>query len=107
MAREFTSANFRSEVLEAEGPVLVDFWATWCGPCRQIAPIIDQLAKENPDVTVGKVDVDSNQDLAIRYNVNSIPALLIFKDGQVVDQTLGLQSKSALQALLNRHKVMA
>ncbi len=104
MAKEFTSSNFQAEVLEAEGPVLVDFWAPWCGPCRQIAPIIEQLATENPDVVVGKLDVDNGQDIAMRYGVTNIPTILIFKGGEVVETTMGAQPKSSLQGMLNRHK---
>lgn len=104
MALEFTKENFQSEVLEAQGPVLVDFWAVWCGPCRQIAPIIEQLASENKDLKIGKLDVDANQEIALKYNVTNIPTIAIFKNGRVVDSLVGGRPKSELQALLNRHK---
>jgi thioredoxin 1 len=105
MAKEFTSANFQKEVLDARGPVLVDFGAAWCPPCRQLSPIVDQLAKENPDLPIGKVDIDANQELAIRFGVTNIPLILIFKDGEVVDSMMGFQQKNALQMALNKHKV--
>lgn len=104
MAMEFTDSNFSNEVLSDSGVVLVDFWATWCGPCRQIAPVIEQLASENGDVKVGKVDVDSNQSLAMQYGITSIPTIMIFKGGRVVESLLGVQSKTTLQSLINKHK---
>ncbi len=105
MALEFTTDNFQTEVLDAAGPVLVDFWAEWCGPCRRIGPIIEELATENPDMKIGKLDVDAGQEIAMRYGVSNIPSILIFKGGEVVETTMGVQSKSALQGMLNRHKV--
>lgn len=97
MALTFTEDNFNQEVLQSDKPVLVDFWATWCGPCRMIAPIIDQIATEMAgQVKVGKVDVDENNGLASTYGVRSIPTLVIVKGGQVVDTIVGATSKEAI-----------
>ena len=92
-----TDANFKDEVLEADQPVLVDFWAAWCGPCRVIAPIIEELAEEfDGSAKVAKLDVDHNPQMAMQYGVRSIPTLLFFKDGQVVDQMIGTAPKRVL-----------
>ena len=97
MALTFTEANFQEEVLNSDKPVLVDFWATWCGPCRMIAPIIDQISTEMAgQVKVGKVDVDENNGLASTYGVRSIPTLVIIKGGQIVDTIVGATSKEAI-----------
>lgn len=96
-----TDDNFKEEVLESDKPVLVDFWATWCGPCRQIAPVIDELSEEFEGVAkVGKVDVDDNQETAMQYNVRSIPTLLFFKEGEVVEQMIGAAPKKKLREKL-------
>jgi len=90
MALELNDSNFQSEVLESEVPVLVDFWAEWCGPCKMIGPVVDQLAGEVGDsAKVGKVNVDEARDLAVKYGVKSIPLLLFFKGGEVKDQIVG------------------
>lgn len=97
-----TDENFDSEVLSSEVPVLVDFWAEWCGPCKMIAPSVAELANEyNGKVKVGKLDVDSNQDVASRYGIRSIPSLLIFKDGQVVEQIVGAVPKNHIKSKLD------
>jgi thioredoxin 1 len=100
---DFTTDNWQTEVLGSELPVMVDFWAVWCGPCRMIAPSIDQLAEEYVGkAKVGKVNVDDNQELAAQYRVSSIPAVFIFKGGQLKERIVGAQPKNAFQAALDR-----
>lgn len=102
-ALHFTQDNFETEVLKSSQPVLVDFWATWCGPCRMITPFVEQLADEFAgQAKVGKVDVDENPDLAAKYGVNGVPTLLVIKDGKVVDKTVGAAPKARLADMLKR-----
>ena len=98
-----TDDNFAVEVLESDRPVLVDFWATWCAPCRMIAPLIESLAGEYGDrVKVGKLDVDGNQQTAMEYKITSIPTVLVFRDGKVVDTLVGGRSKPDYESALDR-----
>ena len=101
---EVTDANFDNDVLKSETPVLVDFWAAWCGPCRALAPIVDELATEyNGKVKIGKMDVDRNNATPMRYNVRGIPTLLLFKGGQVQEQIVGYVAKDQIQKRLEKH----
>jgi thioredoxin 1 len=101
---EVTDANFESEVLKSEKPVLVDFWAEWCGPCRMIAPIVEEIAREyDGTLKVGKIDVDANPQVSMQFGIRSIPTLLIFKGGRVVDQVIGAVPKRVLTEKLSKH----
>lgn len=96
-----TKENFDDVVLHADKPVLVDFWAAWCGPCRMVSPIVDEIAEERGDVTVGKINVDDQAELAIQFGVMSIPTLLVFREGQVVQKSVGAMPKEDILALLD------
>src|SRR3954468_1547436 len=101
---EVTDTNFDQDVLKSEQPVLVDFWATWCGPCRAIAPIVEELATEyQGKVKIGKMDVDRNSATPMRYGVRGIPTLLVFKGGQVKEQIVGYVAKEKIQQALDKH----
>ena len=101
---EVTDANFDADVLKSDKPVLIDFWATWCGPCRALVPIVDELATEyQGKVKVGKMDVDRNSATPMRYGVRGIPTLLVFKDGQVKEQIVGYVPKEQIQKALDKH----
>ena len=94
-----TSDNFEEEVLNYQGLTLVDFWASWCGPCKMLSPVLSEIAQENPDIKVCKVNVDEQMELAIKYQVSSIPLVLLFKDGQVINQHLGYAPKEQIEEL--------
>lgn len=92
--------NFQSEVMNSEKPVLLDFWASWCGPCRMVVPIIEEIGEERSDIVVGKVNVEEQQDLARQFRVMSIPTLVVIKDGKVVNRSVGAKSKDEILAML-------
>ena len=97
---DVTDATFQAEVLEAEGPVLVDFWAPWCGPCRVVGPVLEEIAAERDDVTIVKLNIDENQQTAAQYEVLSIPTLILFKDGAIAKKVIGAMPKRRLEAEL-------
>ena len=99
-----TDESFEEDVLKSEQPVLVDYWASWCGPCKMIAPILDEVSSEyNEKLTVAKLDVDDNQSTATKYGIRGVPTLMLFKEGNIVDQHVGALSKSQLTAFLDNH----
>ena len=101
---EVNDSNFDAEVIKSDTPVLVDFWAEWCGPCKMIAPTLEEIAKEyDGKLKIGKLDVDSNQGVSMKFGIRSIPTLLIFKNGQVVDQVIGAVPKKMLVEKISKH----
>lgn len=105
MTKKFTDQNFKKEVLEVDKPVLVDFWAAWCGPCKMLAPVIDKLAEdfEDKEVEIGKLNVDENKKTASEYGISGIPAILLFKDGEMVEKMVGVQPINAFKEMINKH----
>ena len=100
-AIHINNQNFRNEVLHSDKPVLLDFWAPWCGPCRMVLPVVEQIAEERDDIKVGKINVDEEIELASQFGIMSIPTLLVIKDGQVVNKAMGARPKDAILALLD------
>lgn len=106
MALEITDANFDEVVLKSDKPVLVDFWAEWCGPCRMVGPVVEEISKDFGDkAVVGKVNVDNNPEISMKFGIRNIPALLFFKNGEIVDKQIGAVPKSVLADKLNKQLV--
>ena len=97
---EITKENFENEVVKSDRVVLLDFWAPWCGPCRMLSPIVDEVAEEHPEIKVGKINVDEQEELAVKFDVMSIPTLFVMKNGEIVNQSLGAIPKAQVEALI-------
>ena len=95
-----TKENFNAEVMNSDKPVLLDFWATWCGPCRMLSPVIDEIAGERADIKVGKINIDEQEDLAAKFGVMSIPTLIVIKDGKIANQSVGIRPKAQILSML-------
>ena len=100
MVKKITRENFQKEILESSKPVLLDFFASWCGPCKMLSPIVDEIAEERHDIVVGKVDIDEELELANEFKVMSVPTLVVIKDGQIVNKSMGARPKSQVLAML-------
>lgn len=100
MSLVITKENFESEVLKSDKPVLVDFWAAWCGPCKMLSPVIDEIAEERSDIKVGKINVDEQPELASQFAVMSIPTLIVFKNGEIANKSIGVQPKDTILSML-------
>lgn len=101
MTIEITSQNFEKEVLKSDKPVLIDFWAAWCGPCRMLSPVVEEIAEEHPEIKVGKVNVDQQGELAMKFGVQSIPMLVLFRDGKNVDESIGVVPKASIEKMIS------
>lgn len=99
---KITKNNFNEEVINSEKPVLLDFWAAWCGPCKMLSPTVDEIAEEMPNIKVGKINVDEEPALAQQFRIMSIPTLILIKDGKIVDQSIGLRPKNDIISMINR-----
>lgn len=97
---KITKENFQKEVINSEKPVLIDFWASWCGPCRMVSPIVDQIAEENSSAKIGKINIDEEPELATQFQVMSIPTLMVVKNGKIVSRSVGLKPKAAIENML-------
>ena len=100
-AININKSNFQNEVMNSDKPVLLDFWAPWCGPCRMVVPIVEEIARERGDIKVGKINVDENPELAGQFGVMSIPTLVVMKNGRIVSQAVGARPRSAIESMLN------
>ena len=103
MALELTDANFEASALDTDKLVMIDFWAQWCGPCKMLSPIVEQLAEEHGDVVIGKLDVDNNPEVSTKYGIRSLPTILWLKGGEVVDKHVGLTTKAKLEEKIQSH----